>query len=601
MLAAARRTVAVVGRERAPRFALLIALMLAAALLEALGIGAVLPFLGAVTEPGPVLADARVRSALAFLGVPAEPRALVMAAGTAMILLFLLKGGVVLLATWLQGRVLHQQRAELSRALFAHYLFLPYARYLRKNTAHLIHVIAGVTANFSNAFLSSVLMLVSELLVCLTLAALLLAVSPAMTAIAAGFMVVAGTAYVLWSKARLTRIGREQHAATLGLNKSVLEGLGSLKETRIVGAEGYFLRRFDRLAQLYMRYSVRLHVLNNAPRLVGETLFVLVVVGAVMLLSASGRDLKGDLPVMALFALAFMRLLPSFNRILAAFTGARVHAVSLHMLFEELNETRGERLLPRGERPAGRGAVRLERELELRGVSYRYPGEKTPALASVSVRIRKGEVVGLVGKSGAGKSTLVDVVLGLLEPQEGSVLADGVAVAEHPADWQALVGYIPQTIYLMDDTIRRNVALGIEDEAIDEARLRRTLAAAQLAAFVDGLKQGLDTTVGDRGVRLSGGQRQRIGIARALYRDPELLVLDEATSALDVETESEVNEAIRQLGGAKTLIVVAHRLSTVKSCDRLILVDEGRVADEGTYAELAGRNAWFRRLQEILA
>jgi ABC-type multidrug transport system fused ATPase/permease subunit len=600
MLGALRRIVAVVGRERAPRYALLGLVMLAAALVEALGIGAVLPFLGAVSQPEALLADARVQRALAFAGIPADARSMVVAAGTTMIALFVIKGVLVLVATWLQGRVLHRQRAELSREIFAHYLRLSYARYLRKNSAHLIHVIAGVTANFSTAFLSSILMLGAELMVCLTIATLLFFVSPAMTGIAAAFLLVVGSAYILWSRARLTRIGREQHAATLGLNKTVLEGLGALKESRIAGVEGYFLRRFDTLAREYMRSSTLLHVLNHAPRLLGETLFVLVVVGAVMALTLGGRDLRSDFPVMALFGLAFVRLLPSFNRILTAYTGARVHAISLHMLHAELRETQGEPLPAPPGASAG-AALTLADALELRGLSYAYPGETSKALDGVTLRIRKGEVVALVGKSGAGKTTLVDVLLGLLEPQAGEVLADGQPVLARPRDWQRLVGYIPQTIYLTDDTIRRNVAFGLEDADIDDARVREALAAAQLADFVAGLKDGLETAVGDRGVRLSGGQRQRIGIARALYRDPQLLVLDEATSALDVQTESEVNEAIRRLGGAKTLVVVAHRLSTVKSCDRLVLIDEGRVTDSGTYAELAERNAWFRRIHEILA
>jgi ATP-binding cassette subfamily C protein len=277
--------------------------------------------------------------------------------------------------------------------------------------------------------------------------------------------------------------------------------------------------------------------------------------------------------------------------------------VALNTLFEELEEARRDHV------PALRDAqqanepaqLSLERGLQLRDVAYSYPGQSAKALDNVALEIRKGEVIGLVGKSGAGKTTLVDVILGLLQPQQGAVLADGTSIAGQQKEWGRLVGYIPQAIYLTDDSIRRNVAFGIEDADIDEEAVRRAVAAAQLAGFVDGLKHGLDTTVGERGVRLSGGQRQRVGIARALYRDPQLLVLDEATSALDVETESDVNEAIRQLGKSKTLIVIAHRLTTVKTCDRLYLIDDGRVADSGTYSELASRNPWFRRINEILA
>jgi len=604
MLATARRIIAVTGEDQARKYLALVLFMLLTALLEAVGIGAVLPFLGAVSRPDQVLAHSQVRQVLAFLHIPAEPAELVLTAGTAMIVVFALKAVLVLLSTWLQGRLLHQQRARLSRALFAHYLQLPYGLYLRKNVAHLIHVIAGVTTNYATVFMASVMQLLAELMVCLTIIGLLVMVSPAITAIAATFMVVVGGSYVLWSKARLTRVGNEQHGATLGLNKSVMEGLGSLKESRVLGAENYFLRKFDKLARKYMHYSTQLYVLNNAPRLVAELLFVVVVVGAVMILSVVGRDLKSDLPLMALFGMAFVRLLPSFNRILSAFTGARVHVVALNILYEELNETHRSSLLVS---LSGTVAcektpdLTLDRSLQLRGVSYAYPGEPRKALDGISLEIRNGEVVGLVGKSGAGKTTLVDVLLGLLRPQEGDILTDGISVLDRHEDWRRLIGYIPQSIYLTDDTIRRNVAFGLEDKDIDDTTVQRSLAAAQLTEFVDGLKQGLETTVGERGVRLSGGQRQRIGIARALYRDPQLLVLDEATSALDVETESAVNEAIRRLGKSRTLIVIAHRLTTVRDCDRLYLIDEGKVSDQGTYAELAERNTWFRRINEILA
>jgi ATP-binding cassette subfamily C protein len=592
----------VAGREQAPSYIGLAALMLVTALLEALGIGAVLPFLGALSEPENVLANRHVQNLLRLLGVPIDSTSLLLAAGAAMMVIFAIKGLLVLISTWLQGRLLHRQRARLSRALFAHYLHLPYGLYLRKNTAHLIHVIAGVTATFATAFMASVMLLLAELLICLTVIGLLLIVSPVVTGVAALFMVAVGGAYVLWSKSRLTRVGREQHSATLGLNKCVLEGLGALKEARVAGAEGYFLHRFDRLAERYTRYSTQLHVLNNAPRLVAETLFVFVVVGAVMLLAASGRDLKADLPLMALFGMAFVRLLPSFNRILTAFTGVRVHLIALHTLYEEFDETRHHKLpLPQAKAGATAAPLKLDNALELRGISYTYPGESARTLTDVSMRIARGEIVALVGKSGAGKTTLADVILGLLSPQGGEVVADGMSVLDRPDDWRRLIGYIPQSIYLTDDTIRRNIAFGVEDKDIDEAAVRRALGAAQLTRFVEGLKLGLDTTVGDRGVRLSGGQRQRIGIARALYRDPQLLVLDEATSALDVETESDVNEALRQIHEGKTLIVIAHRLTTVKSCDRLYLIDEGKLADAGTYAELANRNPWFRRINEILA
>ena len=597
-----RKIASVVGRDQLPGYFLLAGLMIGSALLEAVGIGAVLPFLAAMSQPEVLLQNPNVQRVLESFNVSSDPEHLVQTAGFAIIAIFSLKGVLGLFSAWLQGRILYRQRAMLSRSLFSHYLYLPYHLLLRKNMAHVIHVIAGVTSNFSTVLMAALMLLFAEAMVCTTIIALLFLVSPTVTGVAILFLGGLGFGYMRWSKRKLTRIGNEQHAATLGLNKGVMEGLGSLKETRVLGAEAFFLRRFDLLASKFMQYSVQLQVLNQAPRLIAETLFVIALAAAVMLTAAFGGNLKSNVPLMALFGLAFVRLLPSFNRMLSAYNNARVTAVSLHVLSGELGEAqRLAATLPREQTGApATPALRLQSQLQLKGVCYAYPGESANVLDDVSLTIRKGEVVGFVGRSGAGKTTLVDVILGFLEPQRGEVLVDGESVLDCPERWRSLLGYIPQTIYLTDDSIRHNIAFGLEDGEIEESRLNAAVEAAQLGEFIATLPRGLATVVGDRGARLSGGQRQRIGIARALYRDPELLVLDEATSALDVETETAVNEAIRRLAKTKTVLVIAHRLSTVSNCDRLFLIEAGRVADSGTYAELLQRNAWFRRINDLV-
>jgi ABC-type multidrug transport system fused ATPase/permease subunit len=596
----ARKIIYVAGGEELGRYLALTVLMIGAALLEALGIGIIIPFLGAVSDPEAILANAHMVALQKRSGVALDTHALVLLSGLAMIAVFLIKNLLIFLTSRFQGSVLHGQRAQLSRKLFSHYLRLPYSLHLQKNMAKLIHVTTGVSTNFATSFMASLLMLLAETLVSVAVMTLLFLANPLATLLATAFFLTGAGLYMAWGRVRLVKVGADMDNAAVHLNKCVIEGLSSLKETRVLDCEHYFLARYDHLANQYRQSAVRMHVLGQAPRLVIESLFVAALVGAVLGLLAAGANLKTLIPLMALFGMAFFRLLPSFNRIITSFTTARMNLVSLELLYQELKEAEHDGpALPVADADAV--PLRFESSLRLADVSYSYPGETKRALNAISLEVGKGEVIGLIGKSGAGKTTLVDVILGLLPPQEGDILVDGAPVLHKLQQWHTLVGYIPQSIYLIDDTMRRNIAFGVEDDRIDEAAMNAALAAAQLADFVKTLPAGLDTVVGDRGVRLSGGQRQRIGIARALYRDPQILVLDEATSALDVETETGVSDAIHALGGQKTLIIIAHRLSTVKDCDRLLLIADGRIVDSGRYEELNERNPWFRHINELIA
>jgi ABC-type multidrug transport system fused ATPase/permease subunit len=309
---------------------------------------------------------------------------------------------------------------------------------------------------------------------------------------------------------------------------------------------------------------------------------------AILVLAMVGQGRTSDalVPTLALFAAAAFRLMPSVNRILSSLQSLRYGVPVINTLNAELmpNST------PARTVHAGPKGV-LHTSLGMRNVTYVYPSRHQPALSDVSFEVRRGETIGFIGASGAGKSTLVDVLLGLLVPSKGEVCVDGVDIHTKLREWQDQIGYVPQTIFLTDDSLRRNIAFGLPDEAIDEAAIWRALRAAQLDAFVRELPHGAETVVGERGVRLSGGQRQRVGIARALYHDPDVLVLDEATSALDTPTETGVMQAIRSLHGAKTIFIVAHRFSTVEHCDRIYYLEHGRVVSTGSPAELLSRGS----------
>jgi ABC-type multidrug transport system fused ATPase/permease subunit len=355
------------------------------------------------------------------------------------------------------------------------------------------------------------------------------------------------------------------------------QGLGGVKELLLFGRETNTLDAYQRHTISSTKAISRHQLLQQLPRLGLELLAVCALAGLVIVMLATGRPLEALLPILGLFAAAAFRLLPSANRMINAIQTIRYALPAVKVIHDELMLARDPvpPTAPRASDIRFRDALRLER------VSFHYPSRSEAALHEIDIRIPRGSCVGFIGGSGAGKSTLIDVILGLHTPTQGTVCADGVDIQNNLRGWQSLIGYVPQTIFLTDDTLRRNVAFGLADREIDDEAVMRAIRAAQLDEFVASLPSGLETTVGERGVRLSGGQLQRIGIARALYHDPEVLVLDEATSSLDTATERGVMGAVRSLRGHKTLIIVAHRLSTVEHCDWLYRLEAGQIVEGG--------------------
>ena len=337
-----------------------------------------------------------------------------------------------------------------------------------------------------------------------------------------------------------------------------------------MGRERFFVAEYEHAGAQSVELGRKYSIMAALPNLLIETLCVCSVLGVVAYRIASGADLAAVVPSLSAFALAAVRLLPRVSSINSA-----INTIDLQESEREARAAAQRELTPDPAQPAG--------DIVLTNVSYTYPDRGERVLQNVSLRIRRGQCVGIVGVTGAGKTTLVDVMLGLLRPDSGTVCCGAQDICENNAAWQRQIGYIPQSIYLTDDTIRSNVALGLAPEQIDEAAVWRALESAQLADFVRGLQDGLDTVIGERGVRLSGGQRQRVGIARALYRDPEIVFFDEATSSLDSETEAAVMQAVHALGAEKTIIIVAHRLTTLRDCDVIYRVTGGGVEEEATW------------------
>ena len=392
----------------------------------------------------------------------------------------------------------------------------------------------------------------------------------------------AGWAYHAMVRTRLLSWGeaRQRHE---GLRiQHLLQAFSAVKDVKVLGREDEFLSQFQRHNTGSSIVNRRQVTLQQYPRLWLELIAVIGLASVVLVMIAQGDSPSAIVPTLGVFAAAAFRLLPSANRVLGSVQNVRYAVPVVEVLTEEFRL-----LAPTA--PAQHGArLPFESDLALEGVSFRYDGAHVPALSGVTLRVPRGSTVGLIGTTGAGKSTLVDIILGLLAPAEGVVRVDGVDIQTRLRGWQDQIGYVPQSIYLTDDSLARNVAFGLPAEVVDEAAVWRALTAAQMADFVRDLPQGIHTEVGERGVRLSGGQRQRIGIARALYHDPAVLVLDEATSSLDTRTERDVMQAINALHGEKTIIIVAHRLSTVEHCDRLYRLEKVGVVEEGSTARVLG-------------
>ena len=557
----------------------LFALVLMGTVLETFSVGLVVPALAFMTR-GNSAPSPRLAAWLEWLGNPSSNQ-LILLVLLLLLGVYAVKSAFLLFVAYWQSRFVTATQASTSRRLFAIYLAQPWTFHLQRHSAELMR-----TINESNEFshiCGVYLMTVSEALVLCGLVGLLLWFEPTGAIVVAGMLGAAAWLFNTLARPRSRRWANVQRHHAKMIIKHVQQGLGGAKDVKIRGCEQEFLDQFRHHSDGQARMAALQSLVHQVPRL----WFELLAVAALLLLTAvmvwQGTPSERLLPMLGLFATVAFRMLPSVNHMTSAIHRLRTADGMLIDLEKELSLAHATTPIRPTMPLAFRDAIVLD------NVRFRYPGSSENVLDSVSIRIPHGASVGFIGGSGAGKSTLVDVILGLLPPAAGRVTVDGTDIHHNLRGWQDTIGYVSQTIYLCDDSIRRNIAFGVPQKDVDDAAVRRALKAAQLDEFVDSLPAGADTFVGERGVRLSGGQRQRIGIARALYHDPEVLVLDEATSALDVDTEKGVMAAVNALHGIKTLIIVAHRLTTVADCDTLYRLEKGQVVQSGSFAEVVSR------------
>jgi len=568
------------------QWATLVPLSLAAAGAEALGAAALYVLIRIVGDPA-----AADRLPLVARIAAGDWRQTVVIFTVLLAFFYLAKNAFQVWQAWVQTARVAEGRAEIARRAFAVYLGAPYPFHLQRNSAELLHNVTTAADDACRRVLAPAVTVATETLVVLAITAVLAFTSPIMTL---GLVLALGAAGAILLRVTRTR-ARRWGERTYALERDMLEGvqatLGAVKEIKVLGRESFFFRQFARSQEALARVRHLTDTLAAVPRVLVESVFVLgalAVVVALVRLDQPGPDV---VPLLGLYAYAGFRVIPSANRILMLVNEIRAGGASVRALHADLA----------GATPAlagdtGGAPLPFRDVIVMAGVSFTYDGASRPALAALDLTIRRGEAVGVVGTTGAGKSTLVDLLCGLLSPTAGRVTIDGHDLREVRHAWGRAIGYVPQTVGLVDDSLSRNIALGVADDAVDEERVREVVRMAQLEDFVASLPQGLATTVGERGARLSGGQRQRVGIARALYHRPHVLIFDEATAALDNHTEAELLRAIEPLRGVLTLVVVAHRLTSVRCCDRLVLLADGRIAGEGRFEDLLSDNAAFRRL-----
>ena len=596
MIGLARDIGAILTKKEKRRVYVLLLAMTFTALVEIAGIASIMPFLALVSDPDRV--GRAIPSWLRSLLGDRDSEATTLALGVLVLVALTGRNVATALTQWALLRYTAFVSGRLSGRLLATYLRRPYDYFLTRNTADLgANVLAEVVA-FVTGMLIPALQACAQAIVAIFIVALLAAVDPLLSAIISTAL---GGSYFLLSLAtsrKVARIGAERQKMTALAYRASVEALGAIREVKLQGKEQPFLDRYLHAARRTFATKATQQVLGQIPHFALETIAFGGILVIVLYLLTTSRDLQQALPLIGLYAFAAYRLMPALQTVFAGITSARFNRPSLQLLREDLKQWQPEEL----ERPLpGRAdgqRLSVSERIELKDLTFRYPNSEQAAIEKLQLEFKAGALTGLVGPTGSGKSTVLDLVVGLLRPSAGVLLVDDQPITDELLPrWQSAIGYVPQQIFLYDATLAANIAFGVPAEEIDHEAVRAASRAACLdEVALTELPAGYDTLLGESGTRLSGGQRQRVGIARALYRRPKVLVLDEATSALDGRTEARVLQAVRDSAFAKTVIMVSHRLATMRACDEILVLDRGRLVARSNYDHLLESDSLFQEL-----
>lgn len=555
-----------------------------------------MPFITVASDPTKIQTNEYLARAYEVLGFDSA-RAFLLVLGIGVIGFLIVSNVTRALVSWFVYRFSAMRLHSIGHRLLRRYLDQPYVFFLNQNTSVLAKNILHEATMVVRRFLLPSLQFASKAVIAVSIVLLLFVVDPILALLITGVLAGAYGIVFLTVRKKLNSIGRRRVRANSLRYKFATEAMSGIKDIKLLGKERTFLKAFAKPSKGFAKAEAASEIIGELPKYFLETIAFGGVLLIVLYLIRTRGNFEDIVPIISLYAVAGYRLMPALQTLFRGLTRMRYSAPLVEALYNDLEGWQETHHMP----PiTATDQLPFRKQLELREIRFRYPGADDVVIKDQSISIFKNTTVGFVGPTGCGKTTLVDIVLGLLVPESGRIVVDGVEITdENRRNWQANLGYVPQQIYLTDDTIARNIAFGIAPEEIDQATVETAAKIANLHEFIETeLHNGYQTEVGERGIRLSGGQRQRIGIARAMYHDPDLLILDEATSALDNLTEQAIMDAIHNLSHRKTILMIAHRLSTVRECDVIYMMDHGRIVDSGQYEELLQRNPQFRRMVE---
>ncbi|MTI88144.1 MAG: ABC transporter ATP-binding protein [Balneolaceae bacterium] len=577
---------------------LLFFLMVIAAFMEVLGIGVIPAFIAVVANPDKVLGIEKLQPIWNRLDISTSADLLVYGS-VALISVFIIKNIYMVWYKYVESKFTWSRYAHISSKLFELYMQAPFTFHLSRNTSELLRNITEEARNLIYNVFTSFLKLSMEVVMITSIFIFLVIVEPLITVIIFVLLGGFGGIFLKLIRKKTRNYGKTAQNDRKMLIQSVNEGLGGFKEARVLNREQWFVHRFKNHVKSFIKAQTFQQVAQASAKPFIESIAVVGMFGITLLLYMQGRPISAVIPILSLFGVATIRLMPSVKMVVTLVNTIRYYSYTVDPIFNDTNFLRGIQNKKKSRFKTDTELsepLHIEKAICFDQVSYYYPDTDEPAIDNLSLNIDKGAAIGFVGASGAGKTTLINLVLGLLSPQKGKIYVNDEDIEENLSAWQRSIGYIPQFIYLSDDTFRRNIAYGLPDEEIDNEKLEKAIEAAQLTSVLKELPKGMNTLLGEGGIRLSGGQRQRIGIARALYHDPDVIVMDEGTSALDNITEKFIINAIERLKGKRTIIMIAHRLTTVENCDILYFMINGKIIDSGRYDELIDKNKDFRKM-----